>query len=179
MSALLIDETDDCPSSSAYQSRFGSLLRTYSLVGYAPTRDYAFVESNRRLRERHPIVVAETVARLLAAGGRVAAGPREGAVLVNDELVVEILLSRCRESRSGTRRWSVAFDRTDADVSLVVRMQPGERTALDYYLFPARDVGSPRVSLGARNEVGLDAYRYETLDPLIDLVRRVPLTEVA
>ncbi|WP_206360198.1 recombinase family protein, partial [Pseudomonas viridiflava] len=40
LSGLVIDEADGCPSSSAYQYRFGSLLRTYSLIGYSPSRDY-------------------------------------------------------------------------------------------------------------------------------------------
>jgi DNA invertase Pin-like site-specific DNA recombinase len=38
LSGLVIDEMDGGPSSSAYRSRFGSLLRTYSLVGYRPDR---------------------------------------------------------------------------------------------------------------------------------------------
>lgn len=40
LSGLIIDEAEDCPSSSAFRSRFGSLLRAYTLVGFAPDRDY-------------------------------------------------------------------------------------------------------------------------------------------
>jgi len=40
LSGILIDETHDLPSSSAYRARFGSLLRAYTLVGYTPERDY-------------------------------------------------------------------------------------------------------------------------------------------
>jgi len=71
LSGLVIDETDGCPSSSAYRSRFGSLLRTYSLIGYRPYRDYAYVDRNRRARDLHPAVAAETIAGLKAAGARV------------------------------------------------------------------------------------------------------------
>ena len=39
LSGLIIDEADRLPSSSAYQSRFGSLLRAYELVGFSPDRD--------------------------------------------------------------------------------------------------------------------------------------------
>ena len=52
LSGLIIDETDRLPSSSAYQSRFGSLLRAYELVGFTPDRDYRYIEINRALR-RH------------------------------------------------------------------------------------------------------------------------------
>src|SRR3546814_751161 len=39
LSGLIIDEFEDGPSSSAYQSRFGSLLRAYSLIGFIPDQD--------------------------------------------------------------------------------------------------------------------------------------------
>src|SRR3546814_19984658 len=47
LSGLLIDEFEDGPSSSAYQSRFGSLLRAYSLIGFIPHHDYRYIEINR------------------------------------------------------------------------------------------------------------------------------------
>ncbi|MDH8367570.1 recombinase family protein, partial [Klebsiella pneumoniae] len=47
LSGLLIDETDNCPSSSAFQRRFGSLIRAYRLVGYTPERDFNYIEINR------------------------------------------------------------------------------------------------------------------------------------
>lgn len=41
---LVVDETEDGPSSSSYRSRFSSLLRTYSLIGHRPDQDYGYVE---------------------------------------------------------------------------------------------------------------------------------------
>ncbi|WP_377946491.1 recombinase family protein [Aureimonas populi] len=38
LSGLIIDEAEGLPSSSAYSSRFGSLLQAYKLVGYTPKR---------------------------------------------------------------------------------------------------------------------------------------------
>src|SRR3984893_14774895 len=49
LSGLIIDESERLPSSSAYQSRFGSLLRVYELVGYTPDHDYRYIETNRAL----------------------------------------------------------------------------------------------------------------------------------
>ena len=46
LSGLIIDEAEHLPSSSAYQSRFGSLLRAYELVGFTPDRDYRYIEIN-------------------------------------------------------------------------------------------------------------------------------------
>lgn len=54
LSGIQIDENEEAPSSSAYRSRFGNLLRAYRLIGYTPRRDYAYLEINRALRRRHP-----------------------------------------------------------------------------------------------------------------------------
>jgi len=40
LSSLITDEREGMPSPSPYRHRFGSLLRAYSLIGYAPDRDY-------------------------------------------------------------------------------------------------------------------------------------------
>lgn len=45
LSGILIDETEDMPSSSCYSSRFGSLTRAYSLIGWTPDRDYGAGET--------------------------------------------------------------------------------------------------------------------------------------
>ena len=47
LSSFLIDSADDMPASSAYRTRFGSLLRAYQLAGYRPDRDYRYLEINR------------------------------------------------------------------------------------------------------------------------------------
>ena len=66
LSGLIIDEENDLPSSSAYRSRFGSLLRAYRLIGYEPERDYRYIEINKALRAAHPQVVeAEQVKSLV------------------------------------------------------------------------------------------------------------------
>src|SRR6202789_2774957 len=58
LSGILIDETEDMPSSSCYSSRFGSLTRAYSLIGWTPDRDYAYIAINRLLRRRHADIIA-------------------------------------------------------------------------------------------------------------------------
>ena len=50
LSGLIIDELEDMPSSSTYRQRFGSLMRAYELVGWSPSRDYRYLETNRFLR---------------------------------------------------------------------------------------------------------------------------------
>src|ERR1700722_11774866 len=67
-SGILIDEADGMPSSSAYRTRFGSLLRAYSLVGYTPRRDYRYIDINQALRKLHPEIIADVLGGLHGVG---------------------------------------------------------------------------------------------------------------
>ena len=72
LSGVVIDERSDMPSSSAYRYRFGSLIRAYSLIGYVPERDYRYIETNRHIREAHPLILSEIASGFERAGGEVA-----------------------------------------------------------------------------------------------------------
>lgn len=50
ISGVIIDEREDLPLSSAFRSRFGSLVRAYQLIGYTPDTDFGFIEVNRYVR---------------------------------------------------------------------------------------------------------------------------------
>lgn len=180
LSGIVIDEAPACPSSSAYASRFGSLLRTYDLIGYAPDRDYRYVEINRRLRELHPEVVGQAVQAMVETGARVDREEETGLLWVNEEFRVSLALSRCRPTEAGTNRWIVRFDNAlRPDITIAVRMEFDALSIRDYFLLPAIDVRSDFVRLGDYNDHGFEAYRFEDLSMLAHLARRVPLKGVA
>jgi DNA invertase Pin-like site-specific DNA recombinase len=180
ISGLIIDECEHLPSSSAYQHRFGSLLRAYQLVGYTPERDYQYIEINRALRATHPRIVAETIAGIERIGGKVRQDPETELLLVNDEFTASIVIVRCRETAAGSLRWHIRFDRgLHPDITIAVRMDSSNREALDYYLLPRLDMSQPRLKLAEYNGVSLDSYRFEDLEPLFSLAARAHLLEVA
>ena len=180
LSGLIIDETEDCPSSSAYQYRFGSLLRTYSLIGYTPSRDYQYIETNRQLRQMHPILLRATTANIQAVGGRVTVDPRTDLMEVNEELLVSLVLCRCHVTDNGSRRWKVRLDLgLHPDITIAVRMEPGGENALDYYILPSIDMSLPDLRLAEQNPSSIDIYRFDTLDVLAELSRRSPYRRAA
>ncbi|WP_240593869.1 hypothetical protein [Neisseria mucosa] len=71
LSGLIIDEVADCPSSSMFRSRFGSLLKSYQEVGYTPSRDYRYLKINRALRRAHADLVEQTIAEIERLWGAV------------------------------------------------------------------------------------------------------------
>ncbi|NRE35595.1 recombinase family protein, partial [Burkholderia pseudomallei] len=168
-----------CPSSSAYTSRFGSLLRTYDLIGYRPDRDYRYVEINRRLRELHPEIVTLAEQAMTDAGARIARDAASGLLSVNEEFKVSLALSRCRPTGAGSNRWIIRFDNAlRPDITVAVRMEIDAKSIRDYFLLPAIDISSDVVRLGDYNDFGFEAYRYDNLDMLCHLARRVPLKGV-
>jgi DNA invertase Pin-like site-specific DNA recombinase len=180
LSGLIIDETERLPSSSAYQNRFGSLLRAYELVGFTPDRDYRYIEINRVLRRMHPQIVTDTILGIKKAGGSVDQHATTDLLTINDEFTASVVVVRCRMTAGGSLRWQICFDvGLWPDITVAVRMDQSNREPLDYYLMPRIDMIAPRLRLAEDNGVSLDAYRFDSLESLFGLAARTELLEVA
>lgn len=180
LSGLIIDESDRLPSSSAYRSRFGSLLRAYHLIGFRPERDYEYVEINRILRQMHRTIVDDTVAEITRVGGETTRDPQTDLLLVNREFTASVVISRCRETWAGSLRWHVRFDTSlRPDITVAVRMDELNRQPLDYYLLPRLDMAGPKLRLAQDNGLSFDSYRFDDLEHLYTMAMRAQLLEVA
>lgn len=180
LSGLIIDEAEDCPSSSAFRSRFGSLLRAYTLVGFAPDHDYRYLEINRRLRAMHPDILAGIICGIEQAGGTVIRDPQTELLRINGEFSVSITIARCFQTAAGCNRWKLRLDeKLRPDITLAVRMDADNQTAKDYYLLPALDMYEATLRLADYNGLSLDAYRFDTPEFFYRLTARVPLRAAA
>ena len=180
LSGLIIDEAEGMPSAAAYIHRFGSLIRAYQAVGFTPDRDYQFLEVNKFLRRMHPEVVANTEREILNLGGTLKRDPATDLLEVNREFSVSIVLARCQSQEDGRRRWKVRFDTSLApDITVAVRLAPGNQAIHDYFLLPRLDFGLPRISLAEHNGIEFESYRFDTLDYLHRMAARARLRRVA
>jgi len=180
LSGLIIDEAEAYPSSSAYSSRFGSLLKAYRLVGYKPDRDYRYVEINRRLRAMYPDIISNTMIGIEAAGGQVIRDPENDLLAINNEFKASIVIIRSHETQAGSLRWNVRFDTSlQPDITVAVRMDRANESPLDYYLLPSLDMSLPRLRLSQSNGLSLDAYRFHTLETFFQLAARQKVSEAA
>jgi len=179
LSGIIIDELEIGPSSSAYRSRFGSLVRAYELIGFTPERDYRYIEINRALRRMYPGLIASTIRGIEAIGGMVRQDRDTDLLEVNDEFTASLCLVRSQETSSGTHRWHVRFDMgLRPDITVAVRMNQMNAGILDYYLLPRFDMEASKLRLAEDNGAGLDAYRFDELDALFELAARSQLMEV-
>ena len=180
LSGMVIDETDGMPSSSIYTNRFGSLLKAYQLVGYTPDRDYQYVEINRFLRRMHPKIVAEAEGRVAALGGSIYRDAATDLLDVNHEFSVSIVLARCQQKVCSRHRWKIRFDTGLApDVTIAIRLSPGNERALDYYLLPRLDFATTRLSLADQNAIEVESFRFDSLDYFYGMAARMRLRRAA
>jgi DNA invertase Pin-like site-specific DNA recombinase len=180
ISGLLIDEKDDAPSSAAFRHRFGSLVRAYQLIGYTPETDLSFIEVNRFLRQKHPEVVQEVISQLATLGVQVERNPANDLLILDRELVVSLVLSRCLQTPAGSHRWLVRFEESHRpDITIVARMDESNHSIRDYYLFPALDQVAQRLRLAECNSAQLDTYRFDDLGFFYSLTERIAFEDVA
>ncbi len=180
LSGILIDEADDMPSSSAYAHRFGSLLRAYELVEYTPNRDMRYIETNRHIRSLYPDICEGVIHRIQDLGGSVHREVASDMIIVNNEVKVSIVISRCFQTKAGRNRWKVRLDSgLRPDITIVVRMDEANENPLDYYILPALDVEDPQLRLADNNGLALDCYRFDDLEDFFSLTQRVNIQEAA
>jgi len=181
ISGVMIDEREDMPSSAAFRSRFGSLMRAYQLIGYTPETDYAFIQINRFLRQKHPELIQEIITKLSGLGVTVGRDPSTELLTLDQELTASLVLARClHTAQSGAARWMVRFEESlRPDVTIVARMDEANQGIKDYYLFPAIDRVAAKVRLAEDNQVALDCYRFDDLEFFFDMAERISIEEVA
>ncbi|MFO1387073.1 MAG: recombinase family protein [Chitinivorax sp.] len=180
LSGLIIDEAEGMPSAAAYAHRFGSLIRAYQTVGFTPDRDYQYIEVNQFLRRLHPEIVGQTERMIADVGGMVERDPATDLLTVNQEFTVSLVLARCLSLDNGRRRWKVRFDTSLApDITVAVRLDGSNQAALDYYLLPRLDFGQPRIHLADHNSIEFECYRFDSLDYLYGMARRIRIRRAA
>ena len=180
LSGFKIDEAENMPSSGTYCSRFGSLVRAYQLVGFTPERDYRYIEINRALRRIHAGAVAHAVAEIERIGGAVAQDPVTDLLTVNGEFTASIVVSRCRQSRAGSRHWKIRLDTGLApDLTVALRMNGANEEALDFYLLPLSVLDTDRIRLAEQNGLMLDAFRFDSLEYFFSMAERARVSELA
>lgn len=180
LSGLIIDEAENCPSSSSFRSRFGSLLRAYTLVGFSPDHDYRYLETNRKLRAMYPAIIQSILDGIDEIGGMVARDPATDLLTINREFTASIVIVRCFQTSAGTKRWKLRLDtKLNPDITIAARMDHANDQPQDFYLLPRLDMREAMLRLAEYNGLSLDAYRFDTLAPFYQMAARVKFREAA
>lgn len=180
LSGLIINESENMPSTAIYAHRFGSLIRAYQMVGFTPDHDYRYLETNKFLRRFHPTLVKETEDKIVRLGGIVQRDPATDLLRINYEFSISLVLARCQITESGSYYWKVRFDTSLApDITVAVRLDSSNQSALDYYLLPRLDFARPGIRLAEHNPVEFESYRFGSLDYLYGMTEHTRLRRTA
>ncbi|MDZ4253394.1 MAG: recombinase family protein [Sulfuritalea sp.] len=175
LSSFIIDQSPDLPGYDAVTRRFGSLARAYDLIGFRPKADLHYFEVNRKLRQRYPEIIARTQQTIAELGGDLWRDPATDLLHLNRELVISLVLVRCRIMPSGMKRWRVRFDpaKFAADITLAIRLDPTNEAELDYFLLPRLNFQFGRIHLKEKNLPEYECFRFTSLDFFYGLARRI------
>ena len=179
LSHSLLRKHSEMPCPEVYQKRFGGMLEAYAAIGYIPHGDFSHMGDARRLyRICEDLFVG--LANQLIAAGAVVKRPKGGCVLrVNDEFTLRFKIARCFYT-GGTCKWVLRLRcRSNADMTIVARMEPGNQTVLDYYIIPKVHHFDPLTTLSFNNGFHVDTYRFADLSLLVKLARRVKLESLS
>jgi len=176
LSGILIDDTEGMPSSAAYRSRFGGLVRAYRLIGYTPERDYQYIRINQFLRKMHKNIVTDVIHQIQDLGGIVERDKRTDLLTINDEFSASIVVARCWQTPAGSLRWLIRFDLgLSPDITVALRMDAANSVPMDYYLLPLIDLEIERLRLAEYNGAYLDTYRFDNLDFFFGMTERATM----
>lgn len=178
LSGLIIDESEICPSSSVYNRRFGSLIKTYALIQYHPDRDYHYIEINRLLRSQYKDIVKKTMEKIISLGGVVIKENKTDIIKINNEFTVSIVLSRCRYTSTGSKRWIIRFDMAlKPDLTIAIRLDESANQVIDYYLFPMGVQLNNKLRISEDNPAELEIYHFSDLNRFFIMVERILIKE--
>ncbi|EFA7788006.1 recombinase family protein [Escherichia coli] len=179
LSGFIIDEDDTGPSSSVYRTRFGGLLRAYTLIGYKPEHDYSYLKINEALRSFYSEIIEDFKGEILKSNCHIDEYKYAPMLYINDEFLISVLVTKCIHMKSGKLRWKVWFDNSQkADITIVIRMNSQNISPLDFYIIPKIENEYNKMCMTETNNIRLDLYRFDNLDKLLQIITRMKVREL-
>lgn len=179
LSGFIIDEDDTGPSSSVYRTRFGGLLRAYTLIGYKPEHDYSYIQINEALRSFYSGIIKDFKGEILKSNCYIDEYKYAPMLYINDEFLISVLITKCTHMKSGKLRWKVRFDNSQkADITIVIRMDSQNISPLDFYIIPKIENEYSKMWMTETNNIRLDLYRFDNLDKLLQIITRMKVREL-
>ncbi|HHC3348973.1 TPA: recombinase family protein [Klebsiella pneumoniae] len=179
LSGFIIDEDDTGPSSSVYRTRFGGLLRAYTLIGYKPEHDYIYIQINEALRSFYSGIIEDFKGEILKSNCYIDEYKYAPMLYINDEFLISVLITKCTHMKSGKLRWKVRFDNSQkADITIVIRMDSQNISPLDFYIIPKIENEYSKMWMTETNNIRLDLYRFDNLDKLLQIITRMKVREL-
>jgi DNA invertase Pin-like site-specific DNA recombinase len=141
LSLTIIKNAAKVVSPGTYRHRFGSLRNVYGLIGYNSPGRFSRVDTRNRTQAMRSDLMARIVAIFPNEVSIISPGIRwRGRLRLNNGLIVSVLVSRSEIVWKQTRRWRIdPVPRERKFVTLLARLDPGNRSFVDFHVFPNMD----------------------------------------
>ena len=159
LSLRVIEDTAELPCASTYRSRFGSLHQAYERIGYGHPEDFGSLDLRRRTQALRDGLIVQIAAMfpqdvsIVRHGGRWRRG-----LQLRSGLLVSVLIGRSVRWKHDMA-WRIEPVRRECKlVTLLARLDEGNRSFLDFRVFPNMDrlrrfhvsLASPWLNCGQR-----------------------------
>ena len=164
LSRRVIHDSAEVSSPSTYVYRFGSLQKSYEMIGYGHAHQFGPIDLRRRIQALRD----ELIARIAAMFPEDVSITRPGGkwrtrLRLRSGLIVSVLIGRPIH-RKHTVRWRIDAAGLESEfVTLLARVNEGHFSFLDFHLFP--NIDRPRRFFVSREDPWLNRAR-----PLTDLL---------
>ncbi|MES0049280.1 recombinase family protein [Mesorhizobium sp. M0053] len=177
LSSPIIDAAPGCRSANIYMHRFGSMKAAYQLIGYDGSANFRKLDISRRLEQIRQQTIESLISDIGRVGGATQFDPRTKLMRVNEEFCVAIWIAQYRIMVGGYPRWPF-WKRgiIGPDVTILIRMEADNQSIRDYLIAPAHEAQSACGALKAENGARLNAFLFPSLDPVVEMARREPIS---
>ena len=137
----LIKGSPDVPSPTTYRLRFGSLRRAYELIGYGRSPQFGSIDLRRRTQALREELIGQIAAMFPGEVSIVRRGGRwRSRLSLRNGSMVSVLVARFVRLQGGAVRWRIAPVLHESEfVTLLARLEEGNRQFLDFRVFPCMD----------------------------------------
>ena len=177
LSTDLINDEIGVPSVSSYTRRFNTLNHVYSLIGYRPDLKNRYESSIARHRSLRRELYLAIKNKLRSSGASVEDCGSESRLLINGHFTACLRLCYCKNTEAGSYSWALRPESSRPDVTIAVRLRPGNQDILDYFLIPDVNRVAKTIYLWKENRCDMEVHRFDNLDLFVGLLKQSTLEE--
>ena len=176
ISPTILRDAVGVPCHHVYIAHFGSMRNAYRLIGYAPDRNFEYLDSRHIWRERLSQLQSQIAANLEKVGAQVTPNGLADGLRVNDmvNIYFRIALIEHPGRETFAPRWLIQRRNLPDGWIVAMRLADRSKTLLDYLLAPTVRTDRNTIRFSEKRRPRFGIVSFETPEALARLlIRRV------
>lgn len=171
----IIDAAYSLPCHNVYMRRFGSLRKAYAAIGYVSSH-LKYNDGRRAVTETLVEFRELLVDELVSSNHSVAFDRKTGHLTIDRSVTLTVAIARWQLGLERFPRWNVSRKlNRNCDLVVVVRMDEGNVSVLDYLIVPPARLPGISVPVGVQNPANVNAIFLGAVDEVISAIEKYRL----